>query len=104
MSRAAVEIVFDSLTQSKSSLVPETVMDLWQSRPLSAALGRSRPLSAALGRSRPPSAALGPISADLADSDKVMDERRARLIGAEIAESPARARVHLGPHLGGVLK
>ena len=94
MSRAAVEIVFDSLTQSKSSLVPETVMDLWQ----------SRPLSAALGRSRPPSAALGPISADLADSDKVMDERRARLIGAEIAESPARALVHLGPHLGGVLK
>ena len=61
-------------------------------------------ISANLGRSRPISAALGPISADLADSDKVMDERRARLIGAEIAESPARARVHFGPHLGGVLK
>ena len=32
---------------------------------------------------------LGPLSADLANADKVMDERRARLIGAEIAESPA---------------
>ena len=68
---------------------------------ISADLGRSRPLSAALGRSRPD---LGPISADLANADKVMDERRARLIGAEIAESPARARVHFGPHFGGVLK